>query len=246
MDITSIFLLLIVGTIAGFLNVMAGGGSTITLPILIFMGLDSASANGTNRLAILIQNIFAVIGFQKGKKNSLAESFKMAVFALPGGIIGALAAVNVSDPVFKRILAGVLIFVIFSMFLPKPSQNKPAGSNENIWLLYASMFGIGFYGGFIQAGVGFLLMAALFHITNLSLVKVNAHKVFIVLIYTIPAFAVFIAADKVDWALGFVLAAGNAAGGWISSQVQLKKGDKIIRFILIIVLIGMSIKLLLD
>ena len=164
----------------------------------------------------------------------------------PGGIVGALAAVNVSDPVFKRILAGVLIFVIISMFMPKPSRENIAGKIEKRLLLYAAMFGIGFYGGFIQAGVGFLLMAALFHITTHSLVKVNAHKVFIVFIYTIPAFAVFIAAGKVDWALGFILAAGNAAGGWISSQVQLKKGDKLIRFILIIVLIGMSIKLILD
>lgn len=244
MEAYSVLLLFFAGLIAGFVNVMAGGGSTLTLPLLIFLGLDGATANGTNRLAILIQNISAIIGFQKGKSNAFGKSIKLSLFALPGAVAGAFIAIKVSDPLFRQILGGVIILVIISMFLPKPTKDHIKQFKNKTWYLYLSMFGIGFYGGFIQAGVGFLLMAALYHLTNLNLVKVNAYKVFIVFIYTIPAFAVFIIAGKIDWAIGFALAAGNASGAWLSSQLQVKKGEKIIKYILIIILLFMSVKLI--
>lgn len=244
MEINAVLLLFFAGLIAGFVNVTAGGGSTLTLPLLIFLGLDGATANGTNRLAILIQNIFAIIGFQKGGKNAFGRSLKISLFALPGAICGAFLAVKVSDPLFRQILGAVIILVIISMFLPKPQGKRETETKSKSCYLYSAMFGIGFYGGFIQAGVGFLLMAALYHLTTLNLVRVNAYKVLIVLVYTIPAFAVFIAAGKIDWAVGFSLAAGNALGAWLSSQLQLKKGEKIVRYILIAVLLFMSAKLI--
>jgi len=243
-ELSSFILLFFVGLIAGFINVTAGGGSTLTLPFLIFLGLDGAMANGTNRLAIIIQNIFAVTGFQKGKNNEFGESFKLALLALPGAIAGAVMAVRVSDPIFRHILSGVIIFVIVTMFLPRPSTGSISQkSAKQKTLLYLAMFGIGFYGGFIQAGVGFLLMAVLYRLAGLKLVRVNAYKVFIVLIYTVPAITVFIVAGKIDWLMGLVLAAGNAGGGWFSSQLQLKKGDKPIRYLLILLLLFLSVKL---
>ncbi|MCB0295369.1 MAG: sulfite exporter TauE/SafE family protein, partial [Calditrichaeota bacterium] len=117
-------------------------------------------------------------------------------------------------------------------------------SQQRSWLIYPAMFGIGFYGGFIQVGVGFLLMAALFHLLRLNLVHVNMHKVFIVLIYTIPALGVFIWSGNVDWLLGISLAAGNSFGGWWAAKLSVRKGDKIIRYVLFVAIILMALKLL--
>ncbi|MCB0288927.1 MAG: sulfite exporter TauE/SafE family protein [Calditrichaeota bacterium] len=239
-------LLFAIGTVAGLLNVMAGGGSALTLPALIFLGLDSALANGTNRVAIVVQNLSAILSFRQEKMYQFRTSMKMALWTLPGGVLGAILAIRISDEWFQRILAVVLIGVVISMMLPgfNRAPADAGDSQQRSWLIYPAMFGIGFYGGFIQVGVGFLLMAALFHLLRLNLVHVNMHKVFIVLIYTIPALGVFIWSGNVDWLLGISLAAGNSFGGWWAAKLSVRKGDKIIRYVLFVAIILMALKLL--
>jgi len=234
--------LFFVGLIAGFMNVLAGGGSSLTLPALILLGLDGATANGTNRIAIIIQNIFAVSGFQQNKKNEFSNSLKFALFTLPGAIAGAIFAVNIQDIWFKRILSLVILLVIISMFLPRPTEQKNKKVKKS--LLYLALFGVGFYGGFIQVGVGFILMATLFHLAKFDLVRVNVYKVFIVLIYTLPALLIFVLSDKVNWIWGLILAAGNGLGGWLGAHVTVRKGEKVIRLVLIIALLIMTVKML--
>ena len=236
-------ILFVVGTIAGFLNVMAGGGSSITLPTLIFLGLDSALANGTNRIALLVQNIFAISSFRQQKVHQFKRSLQLSLLTLPGAIVGAVVAVNISDTWFQRILGIVMIGIILSLFV-SPAGKKQVYKERKHWLIYPVMLGIGFYGGFIQVGVGFIFMSALYHILRLNLVHVNMHKVFIVFIYTIPALAIFIYTGNVNWVLGLSLAAGNAFGGWWSARFAVKGGEKIIRFVLAFAILIMSLKLL--
>ncbi len=234
--------LFFVGLIAGFMNVLAGGGSSLTLPALILLGLDGATANGTNRIAIIIQNIFAVSGFQQNKKNEFSNGLKFALFTLPGAIAGAIFAVNIQDIWFKRILSLVILLVIISMFLPRPTEQKNKKVKKS--LLYLALFGVGFYGGFIQVGVGFILMATLFHLAKFDLVRVNVYKVFIVLIYTLPALFIFILSGKVNWLWGLILAAGNGLGGWLGAHVTVRKGEKVIRLVLVIALLILMVKML--
>ncbi|PJA98253.1 MAG: hypothetical protein CO128_08280, partial [Ignavibacteriales bacterium CG_4_9_14_3_um_filter_30_11] len=156
----SLIILFGVGLIAGFINVNAGGGSSLTLPVLIFLGLDSALANGTNRVSLIIQNLTAVQSFKKEEYHQFNTSLKLALFTLPGAITGAFLAVKIDDILFQKILGVVMIGIIISMLFNK--KNSKTNKNGLItWIGYLSMFGIGFYGGFIQVGVGFLLMASL-------------------------------------------------------------------------------------
>lgn len=239
-------LLFVVGSLAGFINVMAGGGSTITLPTLIFLGLGGSLANGTNRVAILIQNISGIVSFGQEKYHKFKMSLKLASFTLPGAIAGSIVATNINDKLFQKILAYVLIGVIISMLLPRPNQKKIEDSqyHQKGWFIYPAMVAVGFYGGFIQAGVGFLLMASLYHLMGLDLVHVNMHKIFIVFIYTIPALLIFFLTHNVDLKFGLILAAGNAFGAWWSAKISVKKGEGIIRMILIVAILMMSLKLL--
>lgn len=247
MDFWHILLLLVVGMMAGFINVVAGGGSSLTLPALIFLGLDSALANGTNRIAILIQNIFAIWGFQQEKLNQFKISLKLALFTLPGAIAGAVIAIRITDLWFERILGVIMIMIVASLFIPKPGNKYDSGAGKQPrWITYPVLFVIGFYGGFIQVGVGFLLMATLFHFARMSLVYVNVHKVFIVLLYTLPAILIFILSGNVNWLLGLTLALGNGFGGWLAARVSVKKGEKFIRYVLAVIIIIMSVKLLLQ
>jgi len=239
-----LFLLFFFGVLAGFINVNAGGGSTLTLPMLIFLGLDGAVANGTNRIAILFQNISAIFSFKNQNHSQFKLSFKLALFTLPGAIIGAYSATTISNQMFEKILAIIMIGVIVTMLLPKKSITAVTNlTRKQNFYVYLAMFGVGFYGGFIQVGVGFLLMASLHYLMKQSLVYVNMHKVFIVLIYTIPALLIFIYSGNVDWGYGLTLAGGNMLGAWWGAKFSIKGGEKFIKIILIIAVSLMSLKL---
>jgi uncharacterized membrane protein YfcA len=245
-ELLRLILLFGIGSLAGFTNVMAGGGSAITLPTLIFLGLGGSVANGTNRFGILIQNFSAILSFRQEKYSEFKLSLKLAAFALPGAIAGSIIAVNISDQLFESILGYVMIGVIISMVFRKSNQRKnPTESlDHNPWYIYPAIFAAGLYGGFIQVGVGFVLMASIYHLMRISLVRVNMHKVFIVFIYTIPALLIFIFTGNVNWKFGLALAAGTASGAWWSAKVSVKKGEGIIRIVLIAIILIMSLILL--
>lgn len=244
MDYSNLAILLGTGIISGFINVNAGGGSSLTLPVLIFIGLDGALANGTNRVAIFIQNIFAVASFHKRKFHEFKKSAYLALFTLPGAIIGAILASHISDILFFRILGIVLIFTVISLFFSQSYNNrKAAQKGHTSFLVYPAMIAVGFYGGFLQLGVGFLFMAALYHLLKIDLIRVNMHKVFIIMIYTLPALLVFALTGNVNWKYGLVLAAGNSAGAWWGARAAVKGGEKIIRIVLAIAIGIMAFKL---
>lgn len=234
------------GLIAGFINVVAGGGSLLTLPILIFMGLPPAMANGTNRVGIFLQNLFAVGGFKSKGVSAFPFAIWLSISALLGAIIGAKIAVDISGELFNRILAIVMLMVIgITVFNPlkKKDVTGELMSKGRQTASIIAFFFVGVYGGFIQAGVGFIIMATLTLINQLSLVKTNSIKVFVALIYTIFALVVFAWEGQVDWVLGFTLAAGTAIGGWTASRWSVDKGDQWIRYFLIVAVSVMAVKL---
>lgn len=241
-ELLNLMILLGAGTAAGFINVVAGGGSTITLPILIFMGLDGSVANGTNRIAIFMQNIFGVLSFRQEKFADFKLSSKLAVWTLPGAIAGAFFATKINNETFDIMLGIIMLGIIISMLIPRKKNEMTANLQLN-YKTYLMMFGIGLYGGFIQVGVGILIMAALYNALKISLAKVNMHKVFIVLIYTVPALGIFIFTSNVDYVLGFSLAIGNSTGAWFAAKLNVKKGDKFIKYVLIFAIFIMIFKL---
>ena len=243
-DLLPFLILFVVGVAAGAINVMAGGGSTLTLPTLIFLGLDTATANGTNRVAIALQNVFATWSFRREKVSRLKQSITFGLWTIPGAIAGAITAVQIGDEWFKRILGIVMIGVVVTMLIPRKKRDDLSDEGSHSWWIYPSLFGIGFYGGFIQVGVGFLIMAAFYHLLRLNLVFVNMHKVSVVLVYTLPALAIFAATGHVDWILGLGLAAGNATGGWWAARLSVRRGEKVIRYVLVIAVLIMAAKIL--
>lgn len=246
MDLLDALIILVAGFISGFMNTVAGGGSLLTLPILIFMGLPSSIANATNRVAIFSQNVFAVSGFRSKGLFNWSYSLWLGSSAVLGAILGAKIAIDISGDLFNRILAVIMVVVVlWTVVNPfKPSQKDHEKISRKQYVIGSLVFFlIGIYGGFIQAGVGFIIMAALTNINGFSLVKTNSIKVFVVLIYTSAALLVFIYEDQINWLFGITLAIGNSSGGWFASRWSVDKGDRWIKGILIITVITFSIKL---
>lgn len=243
-DIISVLILFFVGVIAAFINVNAGGGSSLTLPTLIFLGLDASVANGTNRIAIIFQNVSAVYSFKKEKYYELKNSLILSLLSLPGAIAGAIFAIKISNEAFEKVLGIIMILLIITMIIPQKREKKITDDFKLDWKLFLSMIAIGFYGGFIQVGVGFMIMALLHNILKLDLIRVNMHKVFIVFVFTIPALLVFILTNNVNWFYGLSLSVGNTIGGWWGAKLSVKKGEKLIKAVLIVSIFIMALKLL--
>lgn len=240
-------LLFAVGIVAGILNVLAGGGSLLTLPLLIFMGLPSAVANGTNRIAIFCQNIFAIRGFRKRGVMPMDLALLCTPPALLGSWVGANLAINLDDQVFNRVLAlimiGVLIFTAIDPMKRLRKEEVTFGFARKA-VLIVSFFGVGIYGGFVQAGVGFIIITALL-VHGLDLVRTNAIKVFVIFAYTFVALGVFIYHGQVNYLLGFALAAGNSLGGMIGPKLAVDKGHDWIKKVVTVTVLVFALKLLL-
>ncbi len=236
-------LLFLVGLAAGMLNVMAGGGSSLTLPVLIFLGLDGTEANGTNRLSILLQNVSACASFSREHTGNVAVSLKYSLLMLPGAIAGAFTATAVDNILFKKIVAVVIIAVAVSMFLPLPKFSAERVTARHKWVLYPGLVVISFYGGFIQVGIGLAIMALLFHTIGGNIASVNFHKIFIVMIYTIPVLGVFFISGDVDVLKGLNLAAGTMVGGWWAAKISVKKGVAAARYFIAFAIAIAALKL---
>ncbi len=243
-ELWQLFLLAGVGVLSGFLNVMAGGGSLLALPVLIFLGLPGNVANGTNRVAIVAQNVSAFTSFFRQGYSDLRTMVTLALCAVPGAALGAYLGTQVSGELFNRILGGLMILLLILMSR-KQREAETAEQPKRLVLGHILMVAVGFYGGFIQAGVGFFLMAVLYRVVGLDLVRVNAFKVFIIGIYTLVALAIFADKGQVLWLLGAALAAGTTAGGWIGAHFTVKRGEGLIRVVLNVVLVVMAVRLLL-
>lgn len=246
MSITDAILLIITGVIASFLNVTSGGGSLVSLPVLIFLGLPAPIANASNRLGIIGQNIFAVAGFRSKGVHAWPYSLYIAISAFFGAIIGAKISVDLDIELFNRIIAIIMIVVVLlTVFKPiKSGQIQIERTDKKSTLIgFFTFFFVGIYGGFIQAGVGFIMIVALTNINGFSLVKTNSAKVFVALIYTLSAVGVFIYEDAINWEYGLTLAVGNAIGGWLASRWSVQKGDVWIKRILVVTVTALAIKL---
>lgn len=232
------------GGVAGFVNVMAGGGSLLTMPVMIFLGMTPATANGTNRIALLIQNIIAVDEFRRKGFADVRRSSTLALCTFPGAVAGAIVAVQFDPLWFKRLLAVVMVLVMIHTL--RGRRTSTDGSDEersHPVLAHLTMLGIGFYGGFIQAGVGFLIIASLQGLLLLDLVRVNMHKVFIIGCYMVPSLIVFAINGNVQWLAGLVLAVGNAAGAWVAVRLAVSKGERVIRVVFALAIVAMAIRL---
>ena len=237
------------GIFAGWLNVMAGGGSMLTVPIMLFMGLPGPVANGTNRIAILAQNISAVTTFLRKGSQDLKLGFSLAAASIPGAVIGALVGVRLEGELFDRVLAITMIVMMLLMITDKKEasrqeqvDHKP--SKNQLIMGHICMVAVGFWGGFIQIGIGLILMPILHRVMGLDLVRVNFFKVFVVFCYTVVALGVFAANVEVFWVAGLALAIGNAIGGALGAKTTMNSGDGFIKGVLYSVLVVFIIKLL--
>ena len=245
-DLIQYGFLIIVGILAGAINTLAGGGSLLTLSILIFIGLPPNVANATNRIGIVFQAFVGTAGYRSKGVSNFPFNLYLGISALIGSLIGAQIAVDISGAIFNKVLAIIMLIVVaIIVFKPKTKSLNLPERLTGKYLFYAivGFFFIGIYGGFINAGIGFVIILFLNNVNRLSLIKTNATKVSVAFIYTAGALALFAYNGNIDWVMGLVLGLGTSLGAWWSSRWSVDKGEGIIKITMIIMVSLMSVKL---
>lgn len=239
--------LVIAGFLAGIVNTMAGGGSFLTLPALLLFGLEPQAANATNRIAILCSTASAVATFRKHGHLNARATIRLATPTLLGVPVGALVAVRLPPDAFER-LFGVMFLAMAVLLLANPKRFLDSSQQKTypaFWQ-YPIFFAIGIYVGFIQAGMGILLLIAMSYFTRSELVASNAIKNSIGFVVTFAAASVFVFYNLVEWLPGLVMAAGNVIGGIVGAKLAIKKGNRLVFAFLVVVMVVTGLKLVLS
>lgn len=235
-------LLIIGGLFAGAINTVAGGGSMLTVPLLVLAGVPGNAANGSNRVGILTSNVAAVATFRRLGVDGLRHASRVVVPVVLGGLIGSFAVGRVlDDAAFERVFGLLMIpLVILSVRRPTNATEEQAWSTAKVVIVFLL---IGIYGGAFQAGVGLVLLAALTR-SGFDLVMSNSIKVIVNTAVTVVALPVFILNGDVEWVPALVLAAGFVVGGWLGAQASFRGGEVLIRRVMVIAALGLAGRLI--
>ena len=246
MDWLDITLLIGAGLVAGIINTLAGGGSLLSVPLLVFIGLPADVANGTNRVGVLAQNATAMRGFQVAGIPGLRDALPVLAPVLVGSLVGAWAISLLDSEDFKRIFGVVMVALLIPTLqsgMRRERADRPARPRWSLGLRLVVFFLIGLYGGAIQAGVGLVLLIALER-SGLDLVQANSIKVVIIFALTAVAIPVFIAQDQIQWIPALCLVVGFAIGGRAGVVVAVRGGERVIRPMMAAAVIAMAGRML--
>lgn len=235
-------LLFVAGAVSAALNVIAGGGSFLTLPILIFVGLPPTVANATNRVGVLLQSLSGAWAFHR---HGVLDWGSLAWAGLPatlGATLGTLLALRVGDDQFRRALAFLMVGVtLWTLLVPSSSGSTPK-SRAGAGLRFFVFLLVGVYGGFVQAGVGFFILAAL-RLEGIDLVRGNAIKLLCVLALTVLSLAIFASQGRVEWASGLALGLGSVLGAPVGARLAVRRGERWVQGVVTAAVIAFAVKL---
>lgn len=236
----SIIVLICSGIVVGFINTLAGGGTVISISVFMFFGMPPLMANGTNRIAIILQNATAVTYFQHKKLIDWHKIIHLAIPIVLGSLAGALTAGKLSDQLFQYIFAAVVfLFGIALLFNPDRfihERTDLVTQKTPVWH-YLIYFLLGIYGGFVHVGIGYILLAVLVLINGYDLLKANVLKNVLVLLYVPFSLLIFAIQGNVCWVAGLIHGFGNCIGAILAAHLAIKKGASVIRYIVLVLII---------
>lgn len=236
------------GVAAGFINTMAGGGSLLTLPALMLLGMPANVANGTNRLAVVAQSLSGVLAFHREDKLHTEAVLPVAAPTILGAIVGAGVAAWSPPEILEPVLLGTMIVMALLMLVrPKmvlADEGEEPGRPWKDPKALAGLFAAGLYGGFVQAGVGFVLLAVLGGVLRYDAVRANALKLVCTLLFGTVALGIFVYADQVVWIPAAVLAAGTVIGSQLGVRFAVKVDPKVLRAIIFVCVLATCIAVL--
>ena len=232
----SVLLLAGAGYLAGFINTIAGGGSMLTLPAFMILGLPADIANATNRVGVFLQSVAGTGGFYKAGKLAPATILPTLLPTLIGSLVGSLLAsflpVTWLKPALLATMVTMAVLMLAQPSVVAPPPGTPVYRLRERPMAWLGLAGAGLYGGFVQAGVGFILIAALAGGLRYDLVRTNALKMAITAALTLVALVVFLIRGQVWWVPGLLMAIGTVLGAMSSVRFAISVPQSTLKWIL--------------
>ena len=229
-------ILIFVALLGGAINTIAGGGSNLVLPTLMIMGMPPEVANATNRVGIFVESVVAISEFKRHDKLETSDLRAILIPMAIGGLFGSLAAAFAPPDVLKPLLIGTMICMSLLVLFRPALVSTPAGTEvrrvSETPSARAGLLVAGFYGGFVQAGVGFLLLASIAGTLRYDIVRANAIKLVCTFVFTAVSLSIFIWQDQVAWVAGFILSIGYVAGAYFGVKLAVYAEPKLLRWFL--------------
>ena len=231
--------------IAGIINALAGNGSVITLTILTTMiGLPGVVANGTNRVGVLLNALGAMAGFAGKRKMNYRLHVQYILPVIGGAVAGIMVATKVTSEQFMWVFKFLMVVMLF-VIIANPERWLIAHAGKSAmpkWLEWPAMLILGFYGGFIQMGMGVFYLAVLVLVARLPLIESNTIKAITVGTFTLIAVIIFAFTGLIVWSIGIVMGIAQFAGGWIAAHYASKiPGASKYAYYVLLVAVSLSI-----
>jgi uncharacterized membrane protein YfcA len=229
-------ILIIAGVVAGFINTLAGGGSVISLSLLLILGLPATIANGTNRVSVFFQTSSSVLTFSGNKLFSGRKIWWLVGPSAVGSVAGAWAATGIQSRHLEITMVVIMSVMLVFLFLDPGrwmKENTAFLQQKIRWWQILLFLAVGWYAGFIQVGVGYLLLTTLVAGVGYELVRANAVKNLIILFSAAVSLVVFMISDQVNYLYGLLLSAGSIIGAYIASSLALKRGGQFVRWVIV-------------
>ncbi|EGV34997.1 sulfite exporter TauE/SafE family protein [Neisseria weaveri] len=228
----------VLGILASIINILAGGGSNLILPLLMAFGVPPDIANASNRVGIFFQSLTGIRGFRNAGALPTHDLRGILLPMVFGGLVGSVLASVLPNQILKPALLVCILGVATLTFLkpqlllpPQNVQERKVSDTRGAAVL---LFAVGIYGGFVQASTAFILLPVLAGVLHYNLLRANALKLVCTLAFTVVALAVFIVQGQIWWDVGLVLAAGNILGSIIGVKIALKLSPNTLRTILFV------------
>lgn len=243
MTITTYLLIICSGIVCGFLNSMASSGSAVTLPLLIFLGIPPAIANGSNRLSIFIGSCVAVSCYAQKAEMHWKRTFIIALPVLIGTLIGTLIAVILSPThIVAVIIASIFIALIILLSNPHRILDKQFKARIQFnWMTYFLFLLIGIYSGLIMLGSAIWMLLGVVLLGGLDLVSANGTKNFLLIISSLLSLIIFYDANMIDWNVGIGLSIGSVIGSFIGGKMGSNPKYKIWIFRLLVIMVALEL-----
>lgn len=237
LDPSLLFILVVFGFLAAFIDSVVGGGGLIALPALLFTGLTPAAAVATNKLAGTIGSLTSTVMFYRSGELNLKSVYKLFPLTFIGSMIGAwtvhLMNPELLKPLMLIMLAVVAIYTIFKKDWGSISTDKKFAIHHQIMFMLA-IFTIGFYDGFIGPGTGSFLIFA-FLMMGFNFLKAAGNAKFLNFGSNISALLMFIYLGQVNYAYGIPMGLAQVAGAIVGSKFAIKRGSGYVRALFIVV-----------
>ncbi len=244
MEWWQIIALLAGGLVCGIVNALAGGGSFVTLPLLLWVGLPPQIANATNRVGIVLQCAAGTATYHRHRVLPWRHVPPLAIPMLAGSILGAYLAMHLDESVFRKAAAILFAIMVATVFIdPRRWASEKAVGRIPVYLYPISLV-LGVYGGFLHAGIGTLQIAMLVLLGGYDVVRGNAIKFAVALVFSTAALFMFASAGQVRWLPGLALAAGSITGGIIGARLVIAKGAPWVRAVVILSALAAILQLL--